>query len=144
MTFHHLTDEADNKSRCWLKKNSTVSPALSMAREMHPLAARLDAGFFDMPRADHALSPVEPLQQYRREPHCPAVDRGMVDADTALGGIYVSGFLDVEFATEPITLLHVHGRSAIICHYGNYTCQLLENCVQRCDIMSTIVADLLE
>jgi hypothetical protein len=63
MTFHHLADEADNKSRCWLKKNSTVSPALSMAREIHPLAARLDVGFVDMPPADHALSPVESLQQ---------------------------------------------------------------------------------
>jgi xanthine dehydrogenase iron-sulfur cluster and FAD-binding subunit A len=54
----------DNKSRCSLKKNSTVSPALSMAREIHPLAAHLDVGFVDMsPAGDHALSPVEPLQQ---------------------------------------------------------------------------------
>jgi hypothetical protein len=54
----------------------------------------------------------------------------MVDADTALGHHL---FVDVEFAIEPITLLHVHGRSAIICRYGNYTCQLLENCVLRRD-----------
>jgi hypothetical protein len=54
----------DNKSRSSLKKNSTVSPALSMAREIHPLAAHLDVGFVDMsPAGDHALSPVEPLQQ---------------------------------------------------------------------------------
>jgi hypothetical protein len=32
-----------------------------------------------------------------------------------------------------VTLLHVHGHSAIICRYGNYTCQLLENFVLRCD-----------
>lgn len=47
--------------------------------------------------------------------------------------MYVSGFVDVEFATEPITLLHVHGRSAIICRYRNYICQLLEIGVPRCD-----------
>src|SRR3546814_12219265 len=41
-----------------------------------------------------------------------------------------------------ITLLH--GRSAITCRYGNYTGQLLENFVPRCDLMGTTVADLIE
>jgi hypothetical protein len=51
------------------------------------------------------------------------------------GGIYVSGFVDVEFAIEPITLLHVHGRSSIICRYGNYKYWLLESFVPRRDLI---------
>jgi hypothetical protein len=54
----------------------------------------------------------------------------MVEADTALGHHL---FVNVEFAIEPTTLLHVHDRSAIICRYGNYTCQLLGSVVPRCD-----------
>jgi anti-sigma-K factor RskA len=36
-------------------------------------------------------------------------------------------------AATAITRLHVHGPSAIICRYENYTCPLLENFVLHCD-----------
>lgn len=57
-----------------------------MARiEVHPAASNLDVRLVYMPLATHrALAPVEALHQQRREVDDPAVDRRMVDADTAL------------------------------------------------------------
>ena len=63
-----------------------VADAVDGSVEIHPSSADLDVGFIDMPfSGDGALAPIEALQEQRREMNDPAVDRRMIDADTALG-----------------------------------------------------------
>jgi hypothetical protein len=62
-----------------------VAHAVDGSIEVHPAAANLDVGLVHMPLAAHrSLASIEALQQQRREVDDPAVDRRMVDADTAL------------------------------------------------------------
>ncbi|BCH35735.1 hypothetical protein MesoLjLc_76650 [Mesorhizobium sp. L-8-10] len=62
-----------------------VADAVDGAVKIHPATTDLDVGLIDVPLAgDGALPAVEAFQQHWRKVNDPAVDRRMVDADTAL------------------------------------------------------------
>jgi hypothetical protein len=63
-----------------------VAHAIDGAVEIRPLAAHLDIGFIHVPTAtDSPFAPVEAFQQFRRVAQNSAVDRGVIDANVALG-----------------------------------------------------------
>ena len=61
-----------------------VADSVDGAIEIHPSTADLDVSFVDLPPSADTLTPIEAFQQQGREVNDPAVDRRMIDADTAL------------------------------------------------------------